>query len=161
MSSLSVLNERVTFGRGIPPEVNALMQEAVASAGNVDRTRELLYKAMEISPFQLEVYIALYKFCFYRGYIEESEQVVLRALEAASTKGGFAADWHMLNVQSAAWDEDDSPAHIYLYSLKALAFINLRLGNQEKAGKILDKIRELDPQDRVGASVIMSLAEGI
>ncbi len=161
MQAVGVLNERVSFGRDIPTEINTLLQEAVASAADFNRTRSLLYQAMEIAPFQLEVYIALYKFCFYRGHIDEAEEVVLNALKMASEKGGFATDWEFLTAASTDWSREQGPARVYLYSLKALAFIKLRRGRRESAEKLLQKLKQLDPQDSTGASVIMSLAEGL
>ena len=161
MDLVGVLNERVSFGRSIPPQVNALLQEAVASAENFERTCSLLYQAMELSPFQLEVYVALYKFCFYRGHIDEAEKVVMSALAKASEKGRFETDWQFLTPESTDWSEQEGPARVYLYSLKALSFIRLRQGEQKEAEMILKKLKELDPQDSTGASVIMSLAEGL
>lgn len=52
-------------------------------------------------------------------------------------------------------------ALFYLYTLKALAFIKLRLGLEPEAHLILTAIAELDPEDRCGASVIMSLADAL
>jgi hypothetical protein len=49
----------------------------------------------------------------------------------------------------------------YLYSLKALAFIKLRREQDVEARVILGLMPELDPEDRCGASVIMSLADAL
>ena len=54
----------------------------------------------------------------------------------------------------------NSPAHFYLFSLKALSFILLRQGRIAECRMILDKIEELDPGDLIGASVIRAYAEG-
>lgn len=48
--------------------------------------------------------------------------------------------------------------HFYLFTLKALAFIRLRLGRREESLALLGKLRELDPGDSVGSSVIHDLA---
>lgn len=161
MSSLATINDRVCFGTDIPAEVNALLQEAVTQADNVQRTKELLYEAMRIAPNQSEVYTALYKFCFYKGFIEEAEQVASNALEVAAECGGFPADWQKLRASSANWEQHNGPERSYLYSLKALSFIRLRQGENETANQILEKLKELDPLDNTGASVIQSLAEGL
>jgi len=44
--------------------------------------------------------------------------------------------------------------------LKALAFIRLRQGNREDSERSLAKLRELDPDDKVGGSVVGELAIG-
>ena len=53
------------------------------------------------------------------------------------------------------------PALFYLYTLKALAFIKLRRQQAQEAESILALLRELDPEDRCGASVVMQLAHAL
>ena len=161
MNPTSVLEERVVFGRDIPPAVNACLQEAVACADDFERARELFYRARDMQPDQLEVYIALYKFCFYRGHLDEAEQVALDALQQSAKRGGFTADWQALETASTDWSLHEGPARVFLYSLKALAFIRLRKGDHDVAKNILAKLQQLDTQDLVGGSVIMTLAEAL
>lgn len=161
MNSARILEERVVFGRDIPADVNACLQEAVACADDFDRSRELLYQARAMQPDQLEVYIALYKFCFYRGHLEEAQQLALDALQQSAARGGFNHDWRQLDRGTTDWSVEEGPARTYLYSLKALAFIRLRLDQQTSARQLLDKLGQLDPQDLVGGSVIISLADAL
>ena len=161
MSNINALEDRVVFAREIKPEVNACLQQAVASANDFEKARAYLYQARDLDPDQLEVYIALYKFCFYRGYLQEAEQVALDALATAARRGEFSFNWLELNEHSTDWSVDDGPARTYLYSLKALGFIRLRLGNMSGAREVLNCLVELDPLDRVGGSVIVSLAEAV
>jgi tetratricopeptide (TPR) repeat protein len=161
MSNIRALEERVFFAREIKPEVNACLQQAVASANDFEKARSYLYKARDLDPDQLEVYIALYKFCFYRGYLAEAQQVALDALETAARRGDFDKQWLNLDADSTDWTVEDGPARVYLYSLKALGFIRLRIGNMEGAREVLEILMKLDPDDRVGGSVIMSLAEAV
>ncbi|MBI5783126.1 MAG: hypothetical protein HZA69_05250 [Gammaproteobacteria bacterium] len=102
--------------------------------------------------------IALYKYYFYRSRLADAERAALDALNAAARQGGFPTDWAALKPETANWPDIHSPAHFYLFSLKALAFIRLRQRRAPEARALLDKLTELDPMDRVGASVIGSLA---
>jgi len=155
------MEERVLFARDIKPEVNACLQSAVACANDFERARELLYKARALDPDQLEVYIALYKFLFYRGHLAEAESVALDALESAARRGGFSAQLELLTPQTTDWNIIDGPARTFLYSLKALSFIRLRKGEHEAGKALLALLGELDPQDQVGGSVIRELAEAL
>lgn len=159
--NVRALEERVVFAREIKPEVNACLQQAVASANDFEKARSFLYQARDLDPDQLEVYVALYKFCFYRGYLSEAQQVALDALEAAARRGEFDKRWLNLEVDTTDWTVEEGPARTYLYSLKALGFIRLRIGNMEGAKEVLKSLCKLDPDDRVGGSVIMSLAEAV
>ena len=155
----AVLDERVVFARGIDPKVNHCLQSAVACADDFERARAYLYQARDLDPDQLEVYVALYKFCFYRGHFNEAENIALEALARAADNGGFERDWTLLHESSTDWNDIDSPARLYLYSLKALGFIRLRKGDNAGAGEVLAMLARLDPQDQVGGSVIMALLD--
>lgn len=161
MSLTAVLDERVHFARDIRPEVNLLLQSAVACADDFERARAHLYEALALDPGQLEIYVALYKFCFYRGCFDEAEQIALAALTQAATDGGFSSNWRQLEQNTTDWKCMDSSVRLYLYSLKALAFIRLRMGNNDGAREVLDSLARLDPDDQVGGSVIMTLAEAL
>ncbi len=158
MSPVSVLDERVLFARDIAADVNACLQAAVACAHDFDRARELLYRAKAMAPDQLEVYVALYKFLFYRHHLDEAQAITEEALQRAAMKGRFDADWQELMPDSADWMHSDGPERMYLYSLKALAFISLRKDRPVHSMAILAKLKQLDPQDQVGWSVIEQLA---
>lgn len=157
--SLSVIEDRVYFARDIKPEVNACLQQAVACAGDFERARALLHQAKEMDPEQLEVYTALYKFYFYRGYLDEAELVTVESLATAARQGGFKRDFEQLTPSCADWKQQGGPERAFLYSLKALAFIRLRKDDRSGALAVLDKLKELDPEDQVGGSVIMELAD--
>jgi len=157
----SAIEERVVFGRDIPAEINACLQQAVACADDFERARALFYRARDMAPDQLEVYIALYKFCFYRGHFAEAEQVALDALAQSAARGHFSADWQLLDAATTDWSIAEGAARVYLYSLKALAFIRLRIGDHPSSREILCKLEQLDPHDLVGGSVISTLAEAL
>lgn len=159
--ALSIMDERVLFAREIKPEVNALLQSAVTHANDFDRARALLYEAKDLDPEQLEIYVALYKFLFYRGHFAEAEQVALDALQTSARRGGFSAVPGELSPDSADWSSSDGPERMYLYSLKALSFIRLRKGEHDEGRVLLKILDQLDPNDQVGGSVIRELAEAL
>jgi tetratricopeptide (TPR) repeat protein len=125
------------------------------------RAESLLERAQREAPDALPVYFSLYKFYFYKGKLDQAEKSARMALDAAARLGGFSVDWDALNADTVDWTRHDSPAHFYLFSLKALAFIRLRRGDQPGCEQILEKLRELDRADTVGASVIGSIAAGL
>ncbi len=55
----------------------------------------------------------------------------------------------------------DGAGRFALYTLKALAFIQLKQDNRALAGEILASMRRLDPTGAVGWPVIAALAEGV
>ncbi len=153
--------EAILFARDMPPAVNKLLQEAVAAREDKPRAERLLWAAHETDPRRLEVYVALYKFYFYQGRFEQAREVAQQGLRAAAGQGDFPADWRGLTVASADWTRPEGAERFYLYTLKALGFISLRMREFTLALAILDKLHELDPQDQVGGSVILDLARGV
>lgn len=147
------------FGHGLPVNIKLLLQRATRSYEDTALAESLLMQARQLAPDALEVCIALYKFYFYKYRLAEAEAVALQTLTRAAELGGFAADWHALDIHSAAWSEALGPERAYLFTLKALAFINLRLERMGEAKAILAKLDQLDPMDQVGGSVIRALAE--
>lgn len=149
------------FGGRVPDVVDRRLLEASRSYANASRAESLLLDAHKLDPECLPVYFALYKFYFYSNRLADAEQIVLAALATAARQAGIAADWSALSPRSAAWNDTSTPAHFYLFSLKALAFIRLRLGRPEEAQELLTKLAELDLADGVGASVVRSLTTAI
>jgi tetratricopeptide (TPR) repeat protein len=153
-------DEGILFGSDIDPEVNTYLQQAVHAhaISNLPQAEKLLWQAQHLKPEQLEVYIALYKFYFYKNRLSEAEQVALLGLNMAAHVGGFSADWMQLTRDSASWDRAQGAERIYLYTLKALGFIRLRRLEFAAGQQVLEKLSELDPFDQVGGSVIREIA---
>lgn len=143
---------------GLPPGVAVRLAQAVESYHNTERAESLLCSAQAHAPECLPVYFSLYKFYFYKRMLPQAEEVALQGLEMAARQGGFTPDWTRLDAHSADWRRVDAPQHFYLFTLKALAFIRLRLGQSEDSHALLAKLQELDPLDTVGGSVIRDLA---
>lgn len=146
------------FGGAASPVITQLLREAAAAYQQTSRAEAILWSAQAIDPTCLPMYFALYKFYFYKFRLADAEKVALMGLRTAAHQGGFPADWSRLSPLSASWSITDGPQHFYLFTLKALAFIRLRLGKREESLALLGKLRELDPGDSVGSSVIHDLA---
>jgi hypothetical protein len=107
------VNETIAFfGGTAPPEIDWRLRD----------------EAYALDPECLPVYFARYKFFFYKSRLADAEQVARQALETAALQAGFPTDWNVLEPDSADWADFRGPAHFYLFSLKALAFIRLRRG---------------------------------
>ncbi|MDP3332877.1 MAG: hypothetical protein Q8Q40_12190 [Methylococcaceae bacterium] len=163
MTSVSFVEERVLFSPHIPPEVNNLLQAAVA-ASSVDQTQaeKLFLQAQTLDSHCLQTYFALYKFYFFQKRLVDAERIVISGLEEAARQGHFPSDYRRLVLNRQKWDLYANEITLfYLYTLKALAFIKLRQGDQINAQLVLSHLQQLDPKDLSGASVIMDLAMGV
>jgi hypothetical protein len=162
MGSVAFVEERVLFCPNIPTEVNQLLQAAVA-ASSVDQNRaeKLFLQAQALDSCCLQTYFALYKFYFFQKRLADAERIVMAGLEESARQGGFPSDYRQLVEDRQQWNLYANEGSLfYLYTLKALAFIKLRLGLALDAQHVLSHLQQLDPEDHSGASVIMDLAAG-
>jgi hypothetical protein len=163
MAAVSFVEERVMFSPHLPTDVNNLLQAAVASS-SVDQSQaeRLFIQAQTLDSHCLQTYFALYKFYFFQKRLVDAERIVIAGLEEAARQGGFPSDYRRLVLKQHTWDlYADEITLFYLYTLKALAFIKLRQGDDINAQLILSHLQKLDPKDLSGASVIMDLAAGV
>jgi hypothetical protein len=163
MGSIALVEERGIFSPNIPAAVNHLLQAAVA-ASSVDQSRAetLFLQAQALDTRCLQTYFALYKFYFFQKRLIDAERIVIAGLEEAARQGGFPSDYRRLAKNRHKWDLYANEITLfYLYTLKALAFIKLRLGFAIDAQLILSHLQHLDPEDISGASVIMDVAAGL
>ncbi|MFZ2407301.1 MAG: hypothetical protein WAW41_19375 [Methylobacter sp.] len=162
MSSLALIEERVMFSPDLPVEVNKLLQAAVAASPNDQhRAEKLFLQAHALDSHCLQTYFALYKFYFFQKRLIDAERIVIAGLEESARQGGFPSDYRRLARNPQKWDMYANEITLfYLYTLKALAFIKLRLGRAIDAQLVLSHLQLLDPKDLSGASVIMDLAAG-
>lgn len=149
----------MAFG-DVPEHIDALLQAAVKARAEPAACEALLWEAHRAGPRVLPVFYALYKFYANRKRLSDAERVALIGLEAAAREGGFPADWRSLRADSTDWTREGAQ-RFALFTLKALAFINLRRDRVEDARAILGKLAEIDPLDQVGYGVIAALARGV
>jgi hypothetical protein len=163
MGVSQLFEQRVLFSPNIPDAVDYLLQAAVAGS-SVDQIKaeSLFLQAQALDKKCLQTYFALYKFYFFQKRLVDAENIVLSALVESARQGSFPHDYQQLASDGKKWDLYASETSLfYLYSLKALAFIKLRQGHEIEAQLILSHLRQLDPKDLIGATVIMDLAAGV
>ena len=142
-------------------EVNACLRPVGVKTGTRAGTLGALNRALKARPNRLETLIALYQFHCDRGNLDDAEDAVFQTLVKAAQQGRFDHDWNQLDRYSTDWNTAHGPGRIYLLSLKTLAFIRLRQEMLFDARKILDSLARIDPDDRVGASVVRNWLEDV
>lgn len=156
----SQLQAGIVAREDLPPRVAGYLSAAAAAAGEWREAESLLWRAQSADPDCLHVYYTLYKFYFKHNRLGDAERAAFLALDAAARQAHIPSDWRLLDNASCDWGRVDAPQHFYLFSLKALAFIRLRQQRMDDTRHLLTKLKEIDPQDSVGASVIEAYAAG-
>lgn len=148
----------IDFGE-LPEAINALLQQGVAAyRTDGSRADSLFRQALAAAPTELPIYFCLYKIHTYQGNLDEAEAAAESGLKEAARQAGWSLDWREWQPQSVF---PDGAGRFALYTLKALAFIQLRKNNKRAATEMLDALRQLDPSGTVGWPVVAAIAEGI
>ena len=143
------------------PDVAGVKQLiATASENYADGDAELfLLKAYFIAPESLNVLVALNRFYYYQHRLEEALAATSKALVVIRPAIAFPEDWRDLQLKHI----NEAPAalltniRMYLFTLKAVGFLNMRLENMDLSQAIFEKLVELDSKDRIGAQGLLEL----
>jgi tetratricopeptide (TPR) repeat protein len=133
---------------------------ATASENYASGNAELsLLQAYFLAPESLNVLIALNRFYYYQHRLEEALAATSKALVVIRPGISFPEDWRDLQASHIT----DAPAallakiRMYLFTLKAIGFLNMRLENLDLSQAIFEKLVELDSKDRIGAQGLLEL----
>lgn len=118
-----------------------------------------LLKAYFLAPESLNVLVALNRFYYYQHRLEEALTATSKALVVIRATIFFPEDWRELQL---SYLNDASAAsltnvRLYLFTLKAIGFLNMRLGNLDLSQDIFEKLVDLDNKDRIGAKGLLEL----
>lgn len=145
------------FGGEVPPLVRGLLDQARSAAPH--EMESLLWTAQVSAPECLAIYYLLYKFHARLRQYEQAEKAALKGVSTAARQAGLKEDWRRVSPGDADFAAL-GPARFWLFSLKALAFIHLRSGHPEASRELIEKLRELDPDQGLGGEVIAALLHG-
>jgi len=153
MQSLEAL-ESARPGAALPAAAEIELQLASRSYDQADVAECHLQRAYALAPEHAATHIGLYRFYFYRNRLREALVVGMCCLAFAARCNGLAQDWTAVRPPHAEFDSLSALPRFYLFTLKACAYLSLRLGEREHGSAMLDKLAELDPTDKVNATVL-------
>lgn len=152
--------ERACLGGGLPHAAERHLQLAGMSYQQDAVAEVHLHNAQALAPEHPAVHIGLYRFYFYKGRLREALQVAQACLAKSARDIGLAADWRAVQPDDAAFGSYEAVLpRFYLFSLKACAYLHMRLGDVDEGCDTLAKLQELDPGDKFGGSVLRRVLE--
>ena len=150
--------EAALLGGGLPLEAEKRLASAAALYADGDRALEELRAAESIAPAHPAVLIGLYRFYFYKGRLAECLEIANSCLAEAARLNNLVDDWR--EVQSADAEFGSYEAMVprfFLFVLKGYAYLQMRLGNLDEGLAATMKLLELDPTDKIGATVLLEV----
>jgi tetratricopeptide (TPR) repeat protein len=146
------------FDRADSEEVQALIKSAAELYSQGDAELVLL-KAYLRAPESLNVLVALNRFYYYQHRLPEALLMSEKALILIRRKLAFPDDWRELQQQDISNAPKDllTQIRLYLFTLKSIGFLNMRMENLELSKQIFEKVVALDEKDRIGAQGLLDL----
>jgi len=139
-------------------EVQALIQYAseLYSSGEAELP---LLKAFLRAPDSINVLVSLNRFYYYQHRLEEALLISERALSLIRREIEFPEDWRQLDKTHINQAPKDwlTRIRLYLFTLKSIGFLNMRMENLELSRGIFEKLVALDDKDRIGAKALLEL----
>lgn len=152
--------DRACLGEALPVAAESRLMMAAANYADNEAAERHLRQALELAPLHPAVYIAFYRFHFYHSRIRQALPYAEKCLDFAARELGLDPDWRGVRPRDAQFDDyAASGPRFYLFSLKACGYLRMRLGELESGRLALEKVRELDPADRVGAAMLLEVLQ--
>ena len=140
------------------PEVQQLIKQAGTAYENGDAELPLLQAYLR-APESLNVLVAINRFYYYQHRLPEALLISEKALDIIKKKLQFPEDWREIELQTIknAPKEQLTWIRLYLFTLKSIGFVKMRLHELEPSRAIFEKLKLLDTEDRIGASGLLDL----
>jgi len=161
MDLMDFEGENLYYEETLSPEVEALIQVAGGSYAEGAAEQPLL-EALRLAPESLNVIVAVYRFYYYQHRLEDALQIAVCSLAITARRLNIPFDWAQLTEEHMQVDSANvALLRFHLLSLKAMAFLLLRLGRRDESVAILNKLVSLDEKNRLGAKDMLEFAEDI
>ncbi len=142
-----------------PPadEVVQLLQHAADHYGEEQAEADLQH-AYHLAPDHLMVLVALFRYYVYQQRFREALTISQQARAVIRQPLDWPHDWRSLSATHLAGREKSGVRiRFYLLCLKGEAYLYARLGEREQAAVLLEKLIEIDTEDRLGAAALLNV----
>jgi hypothetical protein len=150
------------MGADLPAEAERHLRAAGLAYGQDAVAEQHLRAAEAAAPGHAAVLISLYRFYFYKGALNRALDIAQVCLLKAARENKLPANWRLVQPEDGEFSSYDARLpRFYLFTLKAYAYLQMRLGQVEEGRLAVFKLLELDPTDKVGARVLLDVLEAV
>ena len=148
--------EQACLGGHLPEQAELHLKLAGLNYAQEEVAENHLFQAQALAPGHAAVLIALYRFYFYKGRLTDALLVAKRCLSKAAQDNSLDEDWRQVCREDAEFSSYEAILpRFYLFTLKAYGYLQMRLGRLEESHDALSKMLELDPSDKLNATVLL------
>ncbi len=156
MDLLDIDTNHLYFEEPMSETVSELLQKASLSYGQ-KKSESYLLKAYFLEPDNLSVLVALYRYYYYQHKFEDALRAAKSALSLVANRIDFPMDWKKVNsnLLANAIIKSMGMVRFYMMTLKAEAYLYLRIGEINQGRERLEKVAQLDTKDHFGAAALL------
>jgi tetratricopeptide (TPR) repeat protein len=146
------------LGGGLSEAAQRHLDQAANLYHHAEMAEQHLAEARALAPDHAAVLIGLYRFFFYKGRLQEALEVACLCLTKAARDNNLVLDWHCVRPEDANFSDFGAALpRFYLFTLKAYAYLQMRLGDLDEGHAAIEKLLELDPTDKVNAKLLLGV----
>jgi hypothetical protein len=159
MDLLDFEGQALYFDDELPAAVSELLKRAADAYGSSE-AEHLLLRAYFREPAHLTVLVALYRYFYYQHRYEDAFLVADRAMAVVAERLELRSSWQQLNLQTLGGCilRSMTLTRFYLMALKGSGYLKLRMDETQEGLERLEKVAELDTDDRMGVRSLVQLA---
>jgi tetratricopeptide (TPR) repeat protein len=148
------------LGDGLPAEAERHLRLAGQNYHQDETAVMHLNKAKQAAPDHPAVFIGFYRFYFYKNQLAEALKIAQECLVKAARDNGMDSDWRKAKPDDADFDNFGAiMPRFFLFTLKGYGYLQMRLGNLDEGRSAITKLLELDPNDKTGGKVLLTVLE--
>lgn len=148
------------LGMGLPAAAEHHLKQAALSYHLDELAERHLAEAEALAPDHAAVLIGRYRYYFYKTRLNDALDVAYVVLDKAARDNGLDLDWRRVRPGDADFGSYEAALpRFYLFTLKAYAYLQMRLGYYDEGAVAVAKLLELDPTDKIGAQVLLGVLE--
>jgi len=148
------------LGEGLPVEAEQHLRLAGQNYHQDETAVMHLNKAKQAAPDHPAVFIGFYRFYFYKNQLDKALKIAQECLVKAARDNGMDTDWRKAKPDDADFDNFGAiMPRFFLFTLKGYGYLQLRLGNLDEGRSAITKLLELDPNDKTGGKVLLTVLE--
>lgn len=159
MDLLDFEAQSLYFDDELPAATGELLERAADAYGEA-QAEHMLLRAYFQEPEHLTVLVALYRYFYYQHRYRDAFEVAERAMAVAAKRLEMRCTWQQLNLQSLGGGvlRSMTLTRFYLMALKGSGYLKLRMDETQEGLERLEKVAELDSDDRMGVRSLVQLA---
>lgn len=160
MDMLDFEADELYFNEVLSEDAKVCLDEA-ALAYEKNAAEAPLLRAYFLEPEHPMVLVALYRYFYYQHRLDDALRVAERTLKIFAKRLNLPEDWRELSMEQVGGEAKTAMTlfRFYLLALKGAGYLELRLGRYESAFARLNKVVDLDSNDRLGAGALLDVAQ--